>query len=866
MNPGGSNQYHELPFKLLKWFCNPHFHHDIEGDLIELYERRIQKKGRKKAKLLLYKDVLLLFRPGIIRPISFSKTNRQKIMMKYHFTMALRTFNKYRVSFAINIIGLSSALVCSLFIAIWVINEWKIDRFHTNGQQLYQVLVNYTSNRGIETSASTPALLTKAIKKEIPGVEYTTTINNNGIRSRGILSYNNKQIEVKGLFASKDFFQVFSYPLLAGSSKNPLNAPNTIVITKDMALNFFGSLQNVIGKTLKAKRHLYGSNYTITGIVENPPSYSTQQFDFIINYESVFENESWVNEWGGDGAKTFIVLKEGSHHKKIEDQLNKLLASKPDRENNGLLLQKFSNVYLWGKYENGKVVGGRISYVRLFSIVGILILIIAAINFINLSTAQATRKIKQIGVQKSMGIHRSNLVAQYLSESVLLCIISFAVALIICAALLPQINALSGKQLSIQLGWGFWLMVALFVAGLGLAAGIYPAIYLSKLSTLNCLKGKIMNSFGELWMRRGMVSMQFSVSIVFIIGVLIINQQINYINNTDLGYDREHVINFYLGGDYNRQTFITELEQIPGVLKASNIAGGNILDMNGSGSGFSWGGKVSEEEIKFNRPHIGYQFFETLDIEILEGRPFSSEFQNESEKLIINEAAAEIIGDPDIVGKSIMDGELPKQVIGIAKNFKIRSLHEALQPCIMRFWPNGSSYMVRLSPGHEQESLAAIEDLYQRFEPDYPFNYRFLDEDFQTLYLAENRVASLSKYFTILAIIISALGLFGLASFTLAKRAKEISVRKVLGSTTSRLIRLFSTEFTKTILISALIAIPIAYLLIEKWISNFAYQITLEWWLFLLPTLTVFLLFGSIIGILTHKAANVNPVNNLRTE
>ena len=326
------------------------------------------------------------------------------------------------------------------------------------------------------------------------------------------------------------------------------------------------------------------------------------------------------------------------------------------------------------------------------------------------------------------------------------------------------------------------------------------------------------------------------------------------------------MINFGVGGKYNRQTFLAELEQIPGVVKASNLTGGNIVDMRGAGSGFSWGGKASDEDITFNRPHIGYNFFETLEIEILEGRSFSSEYQNESEKLIINEAAAEIIGDPDIVGKTIIDGDTPKQVIGIAKNFKIRSLHETLQPCIMRFWEHGSSYMVRLRVGSEKESLAAIEDLYRRFEPDYAFKYRFLDEDFQALYLAENRVAKLSKYFTILAIIISALGLFGLATFTLARRAKEISVRKVLGSSTISLIRLFTRDFTKTILVSILISVPIVYLLIQQWLSNFAYKIELEWWLFLLPTLVLFFLFGSIISLQTIKAANVNPIHNLKDE
>ncbi|MEL7124004.1 MAG: ABC transporter permease, partial [Bacteroidota bacterium] len=306
MSRNVSNKYRELPFKLFKWFCNPDIHLDIEGDLIELYQRRIQQKGTKKAKFLLYKDVLLLFRPGIIRPISFFKINRQKIMMKYHFTMAMRTFIRHKTSFVINLIGLSSALVCALFIYLWVLDEWKINRFHTNSSQLYQVIGNYTRSDGIETTTSTAALLTNAIKKDIPEVEFATNINNQGIGSRGIFSYVDRKIDARGLFASTDFFRVFNFPLLLGTPQNVLSEPNAIVLTKDMALTIFGSLDNVIGEILSAKRGLYQSDYTITGIVDNPPSYSTLQFDFLINFETVFENASWMNEWGADGAETFI--------------------------------------------------------------------------------------------------------------------------------------------------------------------------------------------------------------------------------------------------------------------------------------------------------------------------------------------------------------------------------------------------------------------------------------------------------------------------------------------------------------------------------------------------------------------------------
>jgi ABC-type antimicrobial peptide transport system permease subunit len=445
-------------------------------------------------------------------------------------------------------------------------------------------------------------------------------------------------------------------------------------------------------------------------------------------------------------------------------------------------------------------------------------------------------------------------------------ILSFLVSIPLIYLLLPQINELTGKALHLNINSNIIIPLVLSIVITGLLSGIYPAFYLSGFKPAMALKGKFASPCSEIWVRKGLVIIQFSISVIFIAGILIIEKQIEYIQGKNLGYIRNNVIHFKKTGPYQKETFLLDLNKISGVMSATNSHGGSVVGMDGSGTGFSWGGIPSDEEIIFQRPQIGYDFFETLGIEVLSGRTFSREFGDESSNLIVSESAAEIIGSEDIIGKTILDGKKKKQVIGVVKDFHIKSLHEKMIPCIIRFDPSGIDYMVRIKPGEEKVALQNIKELYEKSDPEYPFEFSFIDAEYQDLYLTEKRISLLSKYITGIAIIISCLGLFGMAAFTVKKRTKEIGIRKILGAGEFSIVHLISGDFTKIVISAILIALPVSYILTNSWLNEYAYRIDLKWWYFAGAGLLTLLIAWFTVGLHTFQAARINPVECLKDE
>ncbi|OJJ21886.1 hypothetical protein BKI52_14095 [marine bacterium AO1-C] len=790
-------------------------------------------------------------------------------MIKHNFILSLRSFRRYKSSFLINLIGLSTGLACALLIYLWVNDELRMDQFHAKNDRLYQVMQNAIRPKGIRTSYQSPALLANALKQDFPEVEQAITTGNDEFNGRGILKQGDRQVEVDGLYATQGFFQVFSFPLAQGSPQQALRNRRSIILSKKLARQLFGTTKNIIGKTVKGNRDLFNATYQVTGILGEVPTNSTLKFDFVANYALVFSKVEWIREWSGDGAQTYVTLKKGTDAEAFNQKLSKYIQTKPDREDNQLFIQPFSERYLYGKYKNGKASGGRIAYVRLFSIIALFVLLIASINFMNLATAHATKNTKEVGVKKALGVTRGALAFRFFQESILLAFLSLLVALHLVGFLLPQFNLITGKALRIKQ----LLDIALPILGItlftGLASGIYPAIYLSSFNPIKVLKGtsyKLSASSKVYLVRKGLVIFQFALSVIFIVGVVVVHQQISFVQTADVGYNRDQVIHFNMRGRYNRETLIQQLKSIPGVVNATNIHGGSVVTMSGAGSGFQWSDQKSNKEVTFRRPHIGYNFIETLGIKVIKGRTFSKSFGDESSKLMVNEAAAKLIGAQGIVGKTILDGDKKKQIIGVVKNFKVRSMHEAMQPCIMRFSPRGSDIMVKLHPSNQAQTIARIKQVYESFKLEYPFDFRFIDQEYQALYVAEQRVASLSTYFTIIAVIISCLGLLGLTIFTNEQRMKEIGIRKVLGASVLQIVRLLTSSFTKTVLSAILIALPISYLLMDQWLGNFAYRIDLQWWYFVGAGLAVLIIAWITVSLQTVRVARVNPVKCLKDE
>jgi len=863
-----------LPLKLLKWFCKPEYLPDIEGDLLEIYVNRIGSKGLRKAGLLLLKDVILLCRPGIIRTAHPIQNPNSLTMLKHNFLISFRNFWRNQTSFLINLFGLSAGLVCSLLISLWIADELSVDKFHEKDQQLYQVMANYSSPNGINTVEFTPSPLADALAAEMPEIEYSVSVNPffDWFKGPGIISYETNQIKAQGIFASKDFFNVFSYYLLQGNKSEVLSEKNGIVISESLALKLFKTTDNIVGKVIEWNHRMqFDGPLFISGVFENPPANSTSKFDIVFNYRKLVEGDMYSDKWNGNYAETSLILKKGTDIKEFNKKISGFLMSKEPANQGILFAKQYSSKYLYGNYENGVQLGGRISYIKLFSLVAFFTLTIACINFINLSTAQASRKMKEVGVKKALGVNRFTLAMQFLSESVILAFLSLVIAILITFLLLPNFNLLTSKDLSFNLSFSNVAGIGGLVLFTGILSGCYPALYLSGLKPVAILKGKITNSsFGELLIRRGLVIMQFTIAIIFIVGFTIVNKQIDYVQTKNLGYSKDNVISFARQGNINRndyEAFVSELKNVTGVINASSMFGSILKTDIAMHSGFSWEGQtIDGKGISFPSPAISHDFIETLGLELKEGRTFANKYPGEDSKVIVNEAAVKMMGFQDPIGKMINWGSQQKQIIGVLKDFHYGSLHNRLDPVFLMYAPSRSDMVVKIQAGSEKDAIDGIQKVYQKFHPGYPFEYMFLDDEYQHLYDSENRVSVLSTYFAFLATVISCLGLFGLAAFTSESRTKEIGIRKVLGASSARIIQMLAVDLTKPVIIAIIISLPISYMISESWLSNFAYRINLNWWVFIGAGLLALLLTWLTVGLQTIRAARLDPVRSLKAD
>jgi putative ABC transport system permease protein len=863
--------------KFLHWFCREDYIEEIEGDLTELFKKQYEYFPMK-AKWKFTWSVLKYFRPEFIKKFRINYRANSAAMFRHNLLITYRNFLRYKSTFFINLMGLSTGLACALLIYLWIADELSVDRFHKKDEQLYQVLLNFHHPEGIETRENTSPRLAGSLLQEMPEVESAVTINtiNNWITGEGVITHEDKRIKAKGIFASKDYFNVFSYHLLQGNKDQVLADRNGVVISESLAKRIFNTTENIIGKTFTWNMRMRFEGLPhITGVFRDPPANSTRQFDLVFNFQKIIEGDRNAGEWNSGPAETYLILKKGTDltafNKKISDYMSLKV---PDRNIKAtMFVSRYSDKYLYGHFENGVQSGGRIEYVWLFSIIAVFILAIACINFMNLSTAQASRKMKEVGVKKTMGANRGTLTIQFLGESILMAFLSLAVAVILVFLLLPQFNEFTNKQLQLAISPRLTLSVAAIVLFTGIVAGYYPAVYLSRFDPIKTLKGKLTISFGERWIRKGLVVTQFVISIVFIVAFLIINQQLEFTQTKNLGYSKDNILVFERQGRINwenHEAFMTTLKNIPGVVNASCM-NGSILDPEETmHTGFSWEGQAPEgKQSLYPSPRISHKFIETMGIEMKEGRTFSDQYtaKEEASKIIINEAAAKEMGFPDPVGRTIKYGPVEeKQIIGVVKDFNFGSLHGGVKPAFFMYGMREKDIVVKIRAGSEKTAIKNLQNVFAQFHSGYPLEFTFLDDDYQTLYDSENKVAVLSKYFAAIAIIIPCLGLLGLAAFTVQTRRKEIGIRKILGATKGNIVHLLSADFTKLVLMAIIIALPISYFVASKWLENFAYHIDLKWWFFAAAGFAALLMAWFTIGIQTLKAARVNPTKYLQNE
>jgi ABC-type antimicrobial peptide transport system permease subunit len=793
-------------------------------------------------------------------------------MFKHYLITILRNVKRNKSSLFINLTGLSTAIACVLLIYLWVNDELNVDKFLVKDGQIYQVMKKNTTEHGIETDEDVPGLLAKTLKDEFPEVEKSVGVFPPADYTfNGVITINENNVKANWKFAGENFFNVFPYELMYGSKDDVLNDKNAVVISDNLAENLFKTVDNAVGKSVEWDGEMVKGQFYIAGIFKSPPENATVQFDVLFNYDLFWEKFPNFLKWNNSGPSTYVVLKKHTNIAGFNAKIAGLVKSKDSESTLTLFARPYADRYLYANYENGVQAGGRIEYVKLFSLIACIIVIIACINFMNLSTAKASRRLKEIGVKKVVGADRKTLISQHLGETLIMSFAALLIAVAVVAIFLPQFNQITGKHLAIHLDKNLivsGIAIALFT---GLLAGSYPAIYLSGLNPVALQSGRVFTknktSARELGLRKVLVVFQFIFSVALIVSVIVIYRQMEYVQSKNLGFDRNNVIHFAAEGRVkeNPSTFISEIKKVPGVVNAS-FMDGDLTGRHSGSTGVTWEGKSPNQTVDFEILGVGYDLIDMLGINVLEGRQFSREFGSEESKLIFNQAAIKAMGITDPVGKIVNLWGEDRQIIGVVDNFHFESLYEDVKPFFFRFSEGRvHEILVKLAPGRERETLANLTSFYRKYQG-LTFDYQFLDEDFQAMYSAEIRVSALSRYFAGLAILISCLGLFGLAAFTAEVRTKEIGIRKVMGSGVFNIVRLLSGEFTKMVLIAVVISLPLSYVILSNWLENFASHIGLQWWYFAGAGLLTLVIAWITVGVQTLKAALTNPVNCLKEE
>ena len=790
-------------------------------------------------------------------------------MLQNYSRIAWRNLIRNRAFSAINILGLALGMTCSLLIILWVNDEYSVDGFHANDKQLFHVIERQYHDGKIEAGYLTQGLLASELKKRFPEIQFASSLEQNAPYPYTIEA-NNKVFKFNGSFASEDFFRMFSYPLLKGNSESALNSPGEIAVSRDMAERFYGNIDDAIGKTLRFENK---ENVLITAIFENMPGNSSMQFDFLRGWQDYSKQNAWVSNWGSYSPYTFIQLQKNADPArfaaKIKDFIH-LFTPKTSESYTELDIQPYREKYLHSIFSNGKIEGGRIEYVRLFSLVAVFILLVACINFMNLATARSAKRAKEVGIRKVVGAARSALIGQFIGEAILLTFFSIFVALILTDLLLPAFNYLTGKLLYLPFNqFSFWTSLLILVSLTGFVAGSYPAVFLSGFNPHKVLKGSLKTGSGARFFRKGLVVFQFTLSIILIVGMIVVYRQIQYTQSRNLGYDRENLVYIPIEG-----TLISDFEffkekalQIPGVQLISKMRE-NPTVINHHIGDVGWPGKEPNLVTSFADATVGYDFVKTMKLQLVVGRDFSKDFGTDSAAYLLNETAVKKIGLQDPIGKPISWARKQGTVIGVLKDFHFNSLHQPIEPLIVRVAErhNWGTILVRTEAGKTKEALAGLEKLCKELNPSFPFTYQFSDQEYTKLYKNEQLISKLSNYFAFLAIFISCLGLFGLAMSTAEQRTKEIGVRKALGASVPNIVWMLSTSFLKPVIIAMCISFPLSWYIMNNWLRDFAYKVEIEWWVFALAgSITIFIALLTV-SFQSVKAAIANPVDSLRTE
>ena len=790
-------------------------------------------------------------------------------MFRNYLLTALRYVWKNKTYSFLNIFGLAVGITCAGLIFLWVEAELNYDPYPKR-ELVYNVRTNQFYNGVVRTFGSSPGPLAPAVKAEIPGVTNTCRTRS----TQALFSVGDKSVYEKNTYADPSLFPMFSMSFVQGNAAAAFRDLNSIVITEKLARQFFGEASNVVGQTLKMDNK---DNYTVTGVIHDLPENSTLQLDCIIPYETFEKDNSWLKKWGANGLSTYVELDPTADPTKVNRQLSGFIRKKSaDPTAAQPLLIGMKDWRLRDEFTDGKQSGGRIEYVRLFTFIAFIILLIACINFMNLATARSEKRAREVGVRKVLGAERSKLIFQFIGESILLSALSVILGVMLISLLLPLFNLLVKEQLTLGLGEPLHILSLLVITLIcGLVAGSYPAIYLSAFSPVKVFKSLRAKDGGAAFTRKSLVVLQFSISIFFIVSTVIVYRQVQHIKTRNLGYNKDNLFDLRTTPNLIKNYAAVRQDLLQtGFVENTALSNMENLDISNNTTGFSWPGKDPNSQILISVRLVNKDYIRTMGMQLKDGRDFKPDAAQDSSNVIITEALARMMGEGSAVGKLISFGDGRTlgdgayKVVGVVKDYIYGDFYGKPDPVVFFSLPGEAKYFyVRIKAGEPADkALTAIGAVFKKDNPGYPFNYSFVDEKFNAKFTAESLIGQLSGLFATLAIFISCLGLFGLAAYTAEQRTREIGIRKVLGASVSGITTLLSKDFLKLVIISNVIALPLSAWLLSRWLQSYAYRISISWWMFALAAVASILIALVTVCFQSLKAALTSPVKSLRAE
>ena len=851
--------------KLFKWFCRENLYEELQGDLEETFYKNIKTHGAKYARRKYAYEILKLMRPSVMRNLNAVNKTNHSAMIKSNFRIGWRHLVKNKVYSFLNIGGLGVGMAVTILIGLWVHNELSWDRFHSNIDRLYRVYINRAGHNGTFTQSVVQLPLWEELKAT-PGIKYVSPTDDR--LGSVVLAYGDAKLEKSFHYASEDFLRMFDFTLVKGALDRQLNDPSGIVLTESTAKALFGN-EEPLGKVLRMDNR---ADLTVSGVVKDPPANSTLQFECLIPFQVIMGLDPGIKKalsnWGNSSWNMYIELEEGVDTSVLEERIVNMVKQHDNESDNELMLFPFKDSHLYSEFKNGKSVGGAIVYVRIFSIIALLILGLACINFINLSTARLQKRAKEVGIRKVVGSNRKQLIFQFLIETVLMTIISLGLAIGLVEALLPSYNMLVNKDLFINYADPLiWLSALIFIFMTGLVSGSYPAFFLSSLRPIIVLKGRTGSGKQGNLPRKVLVTVQFFFSIGLIIGTVVIYNQIHYIKNRDFGYNMNNLLMVPFTGDIGKNYEPIKRDLITQLLAASVSVSSSPLTGINSWSKPAWRGQTEDQNRFFGIISIGHDYLKTIGADIIRGREFNTAF-NDSSSVILNKAALNFMGLEEPIGERIRLGGRDYTVVGVFDDVIMGVPYQPANSTLFLFMPDWIDYMLIRIPGDMSISLAmeGIEGIFEKYNPEFPFSYSFVDQEFEKKYATEKLIGKLANLFAVMAIAISCLGLFGLTAFTAERRTKEVGIRRVFGASLMNILSLFSSDFIKLILIAFLLSAPVTWWLLHQWLLDYSYRVTIELWMILSGGIMALLLTWIIVSIQASRVAAVNPAKSLRNE